>query len=312
MVIVSARTGQLGNQLFTFAHFVANSMENGYPVRNPAFYRYAKYFRSCLPGVWCGYPQSVRRQLLSTCSRILIYWVVWIVASISRFLPSRGARFRTLDISKSNDRAGTPYFLNATRFAEARESARIVFVRGWLFRDFESFQKHADSLRAFFRPIERHEHAVENLIHAARAGCDVLVGIHIRHGDYRQFADGRYFYTTDAYAKIMKRARVLWPSKHVRFLVCSNVHQDAIHFHDSDFVFGTGHTWLRICSPSRAATTLSVLRAHIQCGHRFTDQFRTTICRRRTINSQLTNSGSVPAGRRAGSRFLPHYDVSAT
>ena len=44
MVILGYKTGQLGNRLFHYSHWLANSWEYGYRLYNPSFDEYGKYF----------------------------------------------------------------------------------------------------------------------------------------------------------------------------------------------------------------------------------------------------------------------------
>jgi hypothetical protein len=67
------------------------------------------------------------------------------------------------------------------------------------------------------------------------------VGVHIRHGDYANFRDGKYFYTLPQYVDQMRiLARLLAPRR-IGFLVCSNVSQDSTHFGDLKVTMGPGH-----------------------------------------------------------------------
>jgi hypothetical protein len=82
---------------------------------------------------------------------------------------------------------------------------------------------------------------VNNVMNKARNGSKRVVGIHIRHGDYKTFEGGRYFYSFEQYAVVMRDIRALFPGEAVRFLVCSNAELDAKAFGDLDFIGGTGH-----------------------------------------------------------------------
>jgi hypothetical protein len=145
-----------------------------------------------------------------------------------------------LDISSMGDLEGD-YSLVDKRFIERREASRILLVRGWTFRDEQGFRKHADVLRSYFTPVDPHASRISGLIERARKDCDVLVGVHVRQGDYQKWLDGRYYYETRDYAEVMRRAGTLWKGKRVRFLVCSNESQDERLFDGLDYIMGNGH-----------------------------------------------------------------------
>jgi len=44
LVILGYKTGQLGNRLFHYSHWLANLWEYGYRLYNPSFDEYGKYF----------------------------------------------------------------------------------------------------------------------------------------------------------------------------------------------------------------------------------------------------------------------------
>ena len=57
---------------------------------------------------------------------------------------------------------------------------------------------------------------------SVRRDSDIVVGVHIRHGDYATFMDGRYFYSLQQYANAMHQIVDQLPGRRVSFLVCSN------------------------------------------------------------------------------------------
>jgi hypothetical protein len=129
------------------------------------------------------------------------------------------------------DREG---FLNTLRPRQI-----IVFV-GPLFRDASSFGKHAPSIREYFRPLGIFQRNVDALIRTVREDCDLVVGVHIRRGDYRSFVDGRFFYTIEQYLRLMQQVRGLFGGRRVHFLVCSNEKQPMQAFSKFTAFSGTG------------------------------------------------------------------------
>jgi hypothetical protein len=52
MLIISAKSGQLGNRLLLFANFIAWAIEHNLTVLNPAFDEYAEFFVGTA-GIFC-------------------------------------------------------------------------------------------------------------------------------------------------------------------------------------------------------------------------------------------------------------------
>ena len=55
-----------------------------------------------------------------------------------------------------------------------------------------------------------------------RAEADMVVGIHIRRGDYATWNDGRFFYSLEEYHEFMLRIQQLYSRKRVAFFISSN------------------------------------------------------------------------------------------
>jgi hypothetical protein len=68
------------------------------------------------------------------------------------------------------------------------------------------------------------------MIAKIRRDNDLVVGIHIRHGDYKTFWDGRYYYTLEEYHQFMLQIKALHPDKRVAFFISSNEQFDVSTF----------------------------------------------------------------------------------
>lgn len=56
MLVISAKSGQLGNRLLLFANCIALTIENKIKVLNPAFEEYAEFFKLTSRDLFCAYP----------------------------------------------------------------------------------------------------------------------------------------------------------------------------------------------------------------------------------------------------------------
>ena len=236
MIVIANKPGQLGNRLFVFAHFIAFAIEHGITVSDPAFDEYARLFPATERDIFCRYPR--RRSLIPPVPflRTIVFQLVRFFATVAARLPSRMPKpwglirlgWRTsLDLSE-------PDFVSIAR------DRRVVIVQGWLFQSGSLLAKHSNEVRDFFRPHRTTLGTVTTLTQKARADADLLIGVHLRRGDYRRFLHGRYFFTTEDYAQVMRSAAALFPSKRVRFLLVSDEALNPESFSDLDVVFGSG------------------------------------------------------------------------
>ena len=57
---------------------------------------------------------------------------------------------------------------------------------------------------------------------SARGHADILIGLHIRRGDYDVHLGGKHYYSLEFYRQVMDAMLTLFPGRQVAFLVCSN------------------------------------------------------------------------------------------
>ena len=133
----------------------------------------------------------------------------------------------------------TPLDLSDPEFV-ARARRKVVLTMGWLFRDNAATLRHAEMLRELLRPTETHRREAESAASRARQEADMLVGVHIRHGDYKTFLGGRYYYSLEQYRGFMEQMRDLLPERRVAFLICSDAKHDLAAFGDLDVHPGPG------------------------------------------------------------------------
>lgn len=235
MIIIARNFGQLGNRLFLYGHFIAAAAEYGVKVANPCFAEYAHLFPATSHDLWCRYPvEPVVGEPPSLRSRKWLSKAVYLAARGLSLTGLGRAPIRVIRI-KGEQR----FDLGDHDFA-ALVWRRHVMAQGWLFRSEPLFQKHADKIRAHFRLGGSHQAAVDRLITSLRSEAEVVVGIHVRQGDYATFLDGKYFYTVSQYASVMRDIQDQLAPRRVSFLVCGNGHWDRRDFAGLPLRFGTG------------------------------------------------------------------------
>jgi hypothetical protein len=84
-----------------------------------------------------------------------------------------------------------------------------------------------------------------------RCDAEIVVGIHIRQGDYEQWRGGQFYLTTQEYVQLMWTFVEQFPGKKVGFLVCSNEEQEERFFDGLTYANGPGHPVSDLYSLSR-------------------------------------------------------------
>ena len=99
----------------------------------------------------------------------------------------------------------------------------LGFKKGWYtMSDTRYLAQTKRELQHIFRPREEIMERASNMIADIRREADMIVGVHIRHGDYKTFFNGRYYYTLDEFHQFMLRIQTLYKDRHVAFFISSN------------------------------------------------------------------------------------------
>ncbi|MBD2440641.1 alpha-1,2-fucosyltransferase [Nostoc sp. FACHB-110] len=235
MLVISAKSGQLGNRLLLFANFLAFAIEYNCQVLNPAFEEYADFFSSTAKDLFCRFPATYLT--IPANKRLRKYYY-----KFNRYLAESG-RFNTINIQREQ-----PFnWSNSPDLINELKTHHLNFFQGWLFRDgwfindMTNLSKHKLAIREYFRPLKVHQVNVSHLISKIRQTTDVIIGVHIRQGDYLQHQNGKYFYNTQAYIKVMASILELFPAQQVTFLICSNQQQEKSDFQHLPCVFANNH-----------------------------------------------------------------------
>jgi len=131
--------------------------------------------------------------------------------------------------------------LDGQDFMDKINSKKFIILRGFIFRDLTNFQKHSDEIRSYFTPIDSHQNNIDRLFRKMENSADVVVGVHIRHGDYKNYKEGKYYFSFEQYKELMKKIEKLFSFKNIVFLICSDAKLTHTIFDDFSFEFGTGH-----------------------------------------------------------------------
>lgn len=236
LFIITGKAGQLGNRLFFSSYVMSLAGKLGGRVINPSFMDFAASFAGTRGDFLSRWPARA--------SMFRARWIAKVAGFAMNFAPRVASRLRItfpgVKILGLHEDRTADYRLDNEAFLDSLRTARIVFIGGWLELKHVRFEQ-PDAIRAHFTPIERHRAAISELISRTRATCDVLIGVHIRQGDYAGFLGGRYFFQTDAYVRAMKNAAALFPGRRVAFLICSNTPQEITDPELPRIAYGTGN-----------------------------------------------------------------------
>ena len=236
MIVVANKSGQLANRLFLFSHLIAFTIENGGTIINPSFEEYACYFPMTRRDLLCKFPISivslpaelpVRQKLFKTVER-------WRDRISRRKLFSQA-------ISEINISADEVCHMEKPAFRTLVKEKKLVLLIGWNYRDYNALEANAETIRRIFQPTTQIQANILNLINRCRENASILIGVHIRRGDYKEHRDGRFYYSWDQYASAMRRVIQIFGRQKVQFLICSNETIETSYFSEFNYNIGNNH-----------------------------------------------------------------------
>lgn len=99
----------------------------------------------------------------------------------------------------------------------------LGFTKGWTTRtDTRYLQQTLPELKRIFRPKDEIMQKAEGMIAQLKQVSDIVVGVHIRRGDYATWNDGRFFYELEDYHQFMLNVKKLYKDRNVSFFISSN------------------------------------------------------------------------------------------
>jgi hypothetical protein len=235
MLVITSKTGQLGNRLFVFAHLIGFCLENQVSLTNLGFEEYAGLFESTSSDALCRFPAVRAGGSLWSVPRSLTRAMLRGIGILARTRKLNNKLIRYV----SSDQ--TACSLDDLEVRDLLCSARLVFVSGWQFRSELSLHRHAAAIREYFTPLPAHRARIENLMAQVRREMEIVIGVHVRRGDYRTWQGGKYCYGDRDWCDLISRVAALFTGRRVGFLVCSNEPIDLPAFGTLPVCAGTNH-----------------------------------------------------------------------
>jgi hypothetical protein len=225
--------GQLGNRLFEFSNIIANSIEYHYSVINLDFNEYEKYFESTLNSEFGDLniktKISKKYSLINSVFKKLIRSLYSVLLKI-KYLKSQVHEL----IIVENYIAGESYKLNDPNFIKSAQS-KIVFLSGTWYTDSPGFVKHTQSIKKIFEALTIYTDLISKKKAGLKRNENLLIGVHIRKGDYLHFMGGAPYFENEVYLERMRQTDRLLKltGKKLVFILCSNETIDVSYFSDS-------------------------------------------------------------------------------
>jgi hypothetical protein len=138
------------------------------------------------------------------------------------------------------------------------QNSDITFLRGFIHNQpYSIFRKVFPKIKEYFEVSSRYNSKINDSLDNLK-DCDVIVGVAIRHGDYKTWQNGKYYLSTEIYQKWMEKVESFFKPRNVGFFIASDEEQDLSIFEKHKFFFRSGHPLENLYSLAKCDFLLSV------------------------------------------------------
>jgi Glycosyl transferase family 11 len=264
LIIYTHGSGRLGNQLFSYAHFVAFLFENQgkYNFINFGFIPYSKLLRRTSENLCCTCPTEhnyfmalqyiapiieadLRYKIASNFQEKLIVNTARLIHSYGAMAPQgqslivndiynwsfiAGERIQSLDLALPET---VDYFSNKL----------FTALAGWSIRSWSLLERHKHFVREALAFHPKYIDIAQSFINNLRQDYDFLIGVAVRQGDYRSSGEiyKRFLFEIDQYIHWIQQAKDVFSHKgRIGFVLTADEPQDPEKFNGLNVHFSTG------------------------------------------------------------------------
>jgi len=240
IIIFDHDGGRLGNQLWNYVSVLAYCLEKGYKCINYSFYDYERYFN--LPKINFFY------------DRIFLNLRPYLKYKLYQFYKKYIYKNFPDKIISSKNTTGSEnpntYYLPPSKIKKEYQKKELVdidnspdttsYFTGWLFRNPVGIEKFREQIITHFSPRKEFVDNAKEIISDLRKEYEHIIGIHIRLGDYKKYANGKYYFPQEEVCRIIKGyLKEKNITGKIIFILCSDEKVDSKIFSEINYITGT-------------------------------------------------------------------------
>ncbi|AOW20916.1 alpha-1,2-fucosyltransferase [Urechidicola croceus] len=199
MIILKDKPGQLCNRLWAFSPFISEALENNTKIKILHFYDYYNYFEDLNTFKSVSFIKNKKALILYNLLFKILNKIPY------KFLSHLGIIYDSQNY-----------------ITEANQNNKLHLINGWSQKKPNKQLKLTD-LQKLFRPKDIYANRVDNIFSKKRKVNDLIIGVHIRRGDYKDYRGGKYYYSDLTIINfILQIINEFDKNKKLTFLLCSN------------------------------------------------------------------------------------------
>lgn len=132
---------------------------------------------------------------------------------------------------------GNKYAINFFNFVLNMLPNQSFIIADVLTEKSQFRHKNLEKLLSYYIPEDAVVLKVDTFMASVREEYEIIIGVHIRYGDYRTWNNGKYFYTLEQYSVFFKKISDVFISKKIAFYIVSNERIDTSFFKDYNYFY---------------------------------------------------------------------------
>ena len=207
MIILRDKPGQMCNMLWSFSFFIAYGLKHNINIYIPNLKEYESLFENLNQFGNIKFNLSENRKIEK-----LIRFAVLFIYLFNKL--KIGFLLRIFNIC----------FLNKKNLNESYLAKNNIFyINSWKHKkDYEAIVEFKPEIISLFTPKQEFLEKADKLFHELKSIYDILVGVHIRRGDYMTFHNGSYYFDDSVYSRYMNMLTSNPGTKKVGFFISTN------------------------------------------------------------------------------------------
>ncbi len=209
MVILFNSDGRFGHQLSQFATLIAYA--NKYD-RSFYYWRFKSRFGS-------SFARNSDSKLAQVSLSIILIFLCY---KLLKFFSVKKYTFLNIEFQITNDKNNELVFDDTLEGVFASKAKYVV--TDYVFNDVPNLLKYREHIVSCLLPNTDLQNKTDNFINVLNQQYKLLVGLHIRRDDFKDFANGIFYFNDETYIKAITHfLRIInFDAKDIVFVICSD------------------------------------------------------------------------------------------
>ena len=231
LIIVCDKYGRLANRLFLYAQLIEFAHQSNRELWAPGFHDYAKLFETTKKKRFFTF-SSKKDYTPNPFSALQSFYAFDKISKINEKLGNKRL-LQNFHNYLSND-------INPFKKMSTIPTSCILF-KGFIFHQhFLDLKNSLPNIKKLFKPASQFEKEINDPINRLRKKADVVIGVLIRQTDYRQWNEGKCFFTSIEYAQILSRLKISFQGQRLSFFIATDEEQNDMLFKSYDCIIRVG------------------------------------------------------------------------